>query len=108
MPTSLQEPIAAYFAATNRHDVAAMLALFATDAVVHDEGQIMAGHAVIRTWIVETIRKYHARAKVTDVQAADGRTIVTCEVSGNFPGSPASIRFAFTLAGAAIARLEIG
>ncbi|PYM74471.1 MAG: hypothetical protein DME10_06420 [Candidatus Rokuibacteriota bacterium] len=36
-----------------------------------------------------------------------GKTIVTGRVSGNFPNSPVELRYAFTLAGGKIARLEI-
>lgn len=108
MSEPLPAPVVAYFAAANRHDVEAMLAPFAADAIVKDEGRTMQGHAAIKDWIAETVRKYRSTAEVTDIEAADGRTIVTCRVSGTFPGSPVSIRFAFTLAGSAIARLEIG
>ncbi len=50
-------------------------------------------------------------SETTDPQAADAagaRTTVTAQVSGNFPGSPAQLRFAFTVAGHLITRLEIG
>ena len=38
----------------------------------------------------------------------DGQTIVTGLVSGNFPGSPVSLRHEFTLDHEKIIRLEIG
>jgi len=58
MSIKLPEPIAAYFAATNAHDVDAMLARFAKTAIVKDEGKTMRGADAVRQWIEETIRKY--------------------------------------------------
>jgi len=43
---------------------------------------------------------------VTSAQT-DGETVVTCRLSGNFPGSPVELRHAFVVAGAKITRLEI-
>lgn len=39
---------------------------------------------------------------------ADGRTIVRATVTGDFPGSPAVLRFAFALSDDRITALEIG
>ena len=52
-------------------------------------------------------KKYRPTVEVIDVAETDDRTIVTGRVSGNFPGSPINLRYAFTLAGDKIARLEI-
>jgi hypothetical protein len=106
MSAILPEPLAAYFAAKNRHDIDAMLAPFAEEAVVKDEGQERRGLAAIRQWMEETTRKYRDTVEVTDVAEAEGATVVTGLVSGNFPGSPAVLHFAFTLERGKIARLE--
>jgi ketosteroid isomerase-like protein len=106
--TTLPEAIAAYFAAKNRHDVDAMLVPFSGQAVVRDEGKEMRGRAAIRAWMEETTRKYRVTVEVTDAAEAGGATLVTALVSGNFAGSPAQLRYAFTLDGPEIARLEIG
>jgi hypothetical protein len=37
----------------------------------------------------------------------DGKTVVTCHLVGNFPGSPVDLRFFFKLEGHKIASLEI-
>lgn len=108
MTASLPEPIAAYYAAKNRHDIDAMLAPFAADASVRDEGEEMRGHAAIRHWMEETTRKYRVTVAVAEVSEADGRTLVAADVTGTFPGSPARLRYAFTLEAGRIARLEIG
>src|SRR3954471_13978351 len=54
MTSQLPFPLAAYYAAKNKHEVAAMLAPFADDAVVKDEGSEYHGTSAIRSWIEET------------------------------------------------------
>lgn len=103
MSLELPEPIAAYFAGTNNHDIDAMLAPFAEAAIIRDEGQERRGLAAIQEWMEETTRKYRVTVAITDV----AKTVVTGRVSGNFPGSPVELRYAVTLAGDKIARLEI-
>jgi ketosteroid isomerase-like protein len=84
----LPKAIAAYIAASNAHDADACAACFTDDAIVRDEGREVRSVAAIRDWM-------------------DGETIVTCRVSGNFPGSPVELRHAFVVAGEKITRLEI-
>lgn len=107
MSIKLPEPIAAYFAATNSHNIDAMLALFAETAIVKDEGQDRRGLASIREWMEESIKKYRFTVEVTGISEADGNPVVTGRVSGTFPGSPVDLRHFFTLAGKKITRLEI-
>ena len=107
MSVNLPQPIAAYFAATNRHDVDAMLASFAATAVVKDEGRERFGTTAIREWMEETIRKYDFTVAVTDVAETDGKTVVTVRVSGKFSGSPVDLNYAITLSGEKISRLVI-
>lgn len=109
MSVKLSSTLARYFAATNDHDVDGMLVLFTDRALVKDEGQDHRGSVAIRNWIRETIRKYDFKVEPTDVVELDDRTaVVTGMVSGNFPGSPLSLRHEFTLDGEKIAHLEIG
>ena len=104
----LSPPIAAYFEADQRHDGDALVAAFSDDAVVRDEGTEHAGPAAIRAWWQAAKARYRHVAEPVDVVEADGTTVVHARVSGDFPGSPATLTFVFTLAGARIARLEIG
>lgn len=108
MSVTLPPAIAAYFAATNAHDVPAMIAAFSEDAVVEDEKEQHRGLEAIGVWMNETIKKYDFRVEPTHVEEGDGKTIVTGRVSGTFPGSPVSLRHSFTFAGAKIVRLRIG
>lgn len=107
MSTILSAPLEAYFAAKNRHDIDAMLEPFAADAVVRDEGQELRGREAIRAWMEETTRKYRVSVEVLDATEADGRTLVTGLVAGTFAGSPAKLRYAFTVAGGRIRELAI-
>jgi hypothetical protein len=105
---NLPEPLAAYFAAKNRKDIDAMLVPFAEQATVRDEGSDLSGHAAIREWMEGTTKKYAVTVEPTGIATEEGRTVVTALVSGNFPGSPATLRYNFTLGAGKIARLEIG
>ncbi len=100
-------PVAAYLAGANAQDPAAVAACFNEGAVVHDEGQDRQGIAAIREWAEEASRKYRPTVEVLDVVEAAGRTVVTGRVSGDFPGSPLDLRYAFAVQGGKIDRLEI-
>jgi hypothetical protein len=107
MSISLPGPISAYLKAKNEHDIDAMLVPFDEDATVKDEGREHHGRSAIRSWLEDVTRKYGVTLEVRDVTDADGTTVVSGLVSGNFPGSPALLEYTFTLSGPTIARLEI-
>jgi ketosteroid isomerase-like protein len=108
MTTQLHLTLEHYFAATNRHDVAGMIADLADDAVVKDEGREHCGVPAIREWMKETIQKYKFKAEPTRMVRENDRTAVSVTVSGDFPGSPIALTYWFTLVGQKITRLEIG
>lgn len=103
---ALPAPLAAFFAAAP-DDTGIVDAVFTEDAVVHDEGGSHQGHAAIRAWRAKAAAKYGFTAEPLAVTEAGGRTIVTCRVSGNFPGSPITLSYGFTLDGDRIASLSI-
>jgi len=105
--TKLAQPVANYIAAANAEDIAAVTACFGETAVVNDEKRERRGIAAIREWAVEVSEKYQPTVEVLSVVERDGRTIVTGRVSGNFPGSPVELRYAFTVTDGRIDRLEI-
>lgn len=107
MSPTLPTPLAAYFAAANAHDTDAVLACFAAAARVRDEGKDLVGREAIRAWSEHAQAMYRPTYAVTGLETAGGRTVVTAEVSGSFPGSPLALRHHFTLAGGKIAALEI-
>ncbi len=108
MSLVLPPPLPAYFAAKNTHDIDAMLAQFAHDAHVRDEGQDHRGTDAIRGWIAHTTSKYAVTVEPESVSSEAEQTIIRALVSGNFPGSPAHLTYRFTLADAHIAELSIG
>lgn len=108
MTAKLPQPLADYFTAKNRHDIDAMLVPFSPDATVKDEGRTHRGLAAIRGWMEETTRKYRVTVEVADATTKGDAWRIAGIVSGNFPGSPATLHYAFTLTRDRITRLEIG
>ena len=110
MPTELPGNLVRYFEAQNRHDLDSMVAAFAPDAQVQDEGRDYSGLEAIRAWKADTSAKY--AIEVTPLRSTkqpDGALAVTARVSGNFPGSPADLTYRFALGPSGeIRRLEIG
>ena len=106
MSIGLPEPIAAYFAA-DRTDGPAVARCFTDEAVVKDEGRTHVGRAAIAAWRTEASTKYRYTCEPIALGEADGRTVVTCHLVGDFPGSPVDLRFFFELQDDSIAALEI-
>jgi ketosteroid isomerase-like protein len=87
-----------YFEAQNGHDVDAMVACFAPDAAVRDEGRDVVGSDAIRSWKTETSAKYRITAEPLECRVEDDLTIVVVKVSGTFDGSPANLTYRFRFA----------
>ncbi|HEY2784943.1 MAG TPA: nuclear transport factor 2 family protein [Fimbriiglobus sp.] len=106
MRLDLPEPVAAYFTADTR-DGEAVSRCFTEAAVVQDEGHTYRGRAEIRQWKADASAKYRYTSEPVACEQKDGKTIVTSRLTGNFPGSPVTLRFFFGLDGDKIASLEI-
>lgn len=96
-----------YVSASNLHDVRSILACFADEAIIYDEGEILRGKKDIESWIVKTIDKYKFQFQLLGIEETDGETIVAISVSGTFDGSPVSLDYHFTFDGDRIASLRI-
>ena len=97
-----------YFESDARRDIEGILALFATDAVVIDEGRTWQGSAEIRSWQLGPASRYQYTVTLFGIDAAAGETYVaSCRLDGNFPGGSAELFFRFTLSEDVIERLEI-
>ena len=107
MSIALPVLIAAYFAAENSDDAEALTACFAPGAIVLDEGRKIEGIAAIKRWKRDGKAKYQHKIKVVGAAETGGETIVRGLVSGNFPGSPVELAFAFVLKDGVIAALEV-
>ena len=86
-----------YFAAQNVHDIEAMVACFAPNAAVRDEGRDIIGTQAVRAWKMETSNKYRIAAEPVACRREDDHTVVTVKVSGSFPGSPVNLTYRFGL-----------
>lgn len=106
MSLNLPSSIDSYFKA-DRGDGEAVARCFAQSAVVKDEGQTYMGLAAIQKWKTDSSKKYAYTSKPFAAEEADGKTIVTSRLTGNFPGSPIDLRYFFILEGNKIASLEI-
>jgi hypothetical protein len=106
MTLNLPKPIAAFFAA-DKADGEAISQCFTEDAVVKDEGHTYGGRAAIKKWKTDASAKYQYTSEPFACEQKDGVSIVTSRLTGNFPGSPVSLRFFFKLDGDKIASLEI-
>ena len=104
----LPDAIQTYFTAEAPQDGAALAAVFAPDAVVHDEGHIHRGPDAIRLWWQTAKARYRHQAEPLDLTEVAGKSVVRARVSGEFPGSPAVLTFTFGLAHDRITDLEIG
>ncbi|HZF29071.1 MAG TPA: nuclear transport factor 2 family protein [Gammaproteobacteria bacterium] len=101
------EPIAAYFDADKRGDADAVARCFTKVATVKDEGRKHSGRAAIQAWKTGTSAKYSYTSQPLALEQRDGGYVVTCRLTGDFPGSPVDLRYAFRLARGKIASLEI-
>lgn len=90
---TLPDTLVRYFGNADRADAAA---LFALNAEVRDEGRSHAGLAGIRDWLTSTEQRHRPRYRVIRSEQKDKTIVVTFEVSGTFPGSPAVLQQAFT------------
>jgi len=106
MSIELSAPIAAYFEA-DKGTGAGVAACFTADAVVQDEGHTYRGTDEIRQWREDVAAKFTYTVEPLSVEQQSDATVVTCRLEGNFPGSPANLRFFFRLAADKIAALEV-
>lgn len=99
--------IKAYFEADRRNDAEALMATLSPEAIVGDERQRHDGLDAIRAWWIEAKRKTpHVNVPI-DATTIGDVTQVRTRVSGDFPGSPVTLLFTFTVSNGAITRLEI-
>lgn len=105
---NLPSPIQAYFDADHSSDGDALVHAFAPDATVKDEGHSYTGRPAIGAWWREAKAKYQHVIEPLDVATKGDVVRVRTSVTGQFPGSPAALTFAFRLQDDQIANLEIG
>lgn len=99
--------VAAYVAAANAQDPQRLAACFTEDATVRDEQRVHQGRRQIAAWAADTAERYRSTITPLSIDRIDGAQLLRATVHGNFPGSPATLAFRFTLDAQAIASLEI-
>lgn len=104
---TLPETLEAYFTAQNIPDIDRVVACFAADAKVRDEGEDIVGRDAIRAWQEKVHDKYNFTAQPLRHWQESGRDLVTARVIGTFPGSPVELTYSFALADGMIAALEV-
>ena len=108
MSVAVPDVVRRYFELDAVRDIDAIVALFADDAVVVDEGERRQGTADIRAWQLGPASKYTYSTEVQEAEARGAdRCVVTGVLTGNFPGGTAVLKWDFTVAGERIARLAI-
>jgi ketosteroid isomerase-like protein len=81
-----------YVAAATGPDRERYVALFHDDAAMHDDGHSLKGLAEVRRWREETPNVDYDLLEVAGTPAV---CRAVAQVSGDFPGSPVILRFAF-------------
>lgn len=104
---NLHKVIARVVEAQNNHDSQTYVSCFSAQAIVHDEGKTHKGKAEIQRWIEESDREYHSELKPLSYKETDTERLLTAEVSGEFPGSPAILQFHFGLENELVSSLRI-
>lgn len=107
MLIKLPQLIATFVQAKNAHNSNAVIACFADNAIVHDEGQEICGTAAIKKWIDASIEKYQDTLDATNLVVQEKETVLTAQVSGTFDGSPIPLDFHFTINDGKITMLSI-
>lgn len=107
MTIKLPRIINDYVDASNAHDVKSVVACFAENAVVRDEGETLHARKAIEDWITRTIEKYKFQFKPATFREDNAEVVVAIEVSGTFDGSPITLDYHFTIEGDRILSLRI-
>ncbi len=107
MKANLSPLLNAFVAAMNANDSTALVACFSPEAVVNDEKHTHRGTSAIKAWFEEVSRKYRTEMSVTGIREQAGQTVLTADVSGDFPGSPFPFQYHLTVRNGKIAALTI-
>lgn len=104
---NLHKVVASLVEAQNTHDSLAYVECFTATAIVHDEGKTHKGKKEIQEWIEKSDREYHTELTPLNYEGTETEGLLSAEVSGEFPGSPAVLQFHFGFKDGLISSLSI-
>ncbi len=108
MTISVPDTILRYLSAAAAGDLDGLMACFADDATVTDEGHLYKGVAAIREWRERVASAFDYTVEVLSTESVGpNRWVVKTRLEGNFPGSPADLAFRFQLYGDLVGDLTI-
>lgn len=93
--------------AQNNFDNVAYADCFSETGEMLDEGQLYKGRAAIQHLIAETNEKYRSVMKPIEYTDNGSSSVLSAEVSGTFPGSPAVLKFNFNIIDGKIQYLKV-
>ncbi|QVM84135.1 DUF4440 domain-containing protein [Novosphingobium decolorationis] len=99
--------IARYFTADETKDPERVAQCLTQAPLVRDEGENHEGRAAIRNWKASSSTKYSYTVEPFSIEVDADRIVVTNHLEGDFPGSPADLRYLIVLKGVKISALEI-
>lgn len=107
MNLQLPSAVQAYFEISNGGDISHMAACFCADASVTDENRSHQGIEAIESWQRAVRQAFTYRVEPIESFAEEAQLSITAMVSGDFPGSPLTLKHVFTLRDGRISSLEI-
>ncbi|SEF67185.1 SnoaL-like domain-containing protein [Thermomonospora echinospora] len=108
---ALPKPVEDYLAAANAHDLDALIATFAPDALVNDARREFRGMRAIRRWLAEELIAAKVTKKIGDVREHYGEVVADVIIDGEFDRTglpdPVVLTHYFTVRDGRIVRLII-
>ena len=93
MSTKIPKLIENYVQASNSRNLKSFLQCFTEDATVLDEGKTLQGKKAIENWFHQTREKYKFTTEPISVEDQKNAMILTAKVTGDFPGSPVTLKY---------------
>ena len=94
---NLPKTIADLLTAQDKYDSKEFSEIFSDDAIVHDEGNTYHGKREIEQWNEKTNAKYKTKYKPLDISTKGEEIIMTAKISGDFDGSPITLKYYFNI-----------
>ena len=104
---NLPKVVADFVNSQNNFDSEASANCFSKNGIMLEEGKPYTGRAEIQALLEETNKKYQSVMKPLQYIEDGNSSVLSAEVTGAFPGSPAVLKFHFTLKSSLIDYLKV-